>query len=228
MKKWLSRQSNLFNKDKKLRYYSNLNWFVHKKNIIAIFNGVVKDAQRFGINLYCDDYVCNKIPGVKYSTYDGVSLSFDMQLTGNHITYKSPNVLHNDVKKQTGANLHVTYNKTGMLLVFIFPSTSTESVADYKGINIYSTYNPGVVTDELVRKWIKKLFLYDRSTGRLHTITKFERLKYYLLLIQSYLLSYRFEEERFKKLTGVYIPILGVFFGALACCLVTYQIYNTP
>ena len=227
MKRWLSKQSLLIAKDKKKIELSRIFWEGHKPIILSAIKRIVQEADQVGIPLFCNDYADSSLHK-KYVTYDGISLRFPMEFTGNLIITKEEKSTNYDHKMQKGSTLHITYNNLGVLLVFISPSTSGDSEADHEDINIYTTYNPADVTEKVIRKWIKQFFLYHHCTGVLHHPSYIDRLKCYFLKIHCSVRAYLNPDERFKRVTGLYIPTISAFFAFLACCLVLYQIYKSP
>lgn len=227
MKRWLSKQSLLIAKDKKKIELSRIFWEGHKPTILSTIKRIVQEADQVGIPLFCYDYADSTL-SENYPTYDGISLKFPMEFTGNLIITKEEKSTLFDRKKQEGSTLHITYNNLGVLLVFISPSTSGDSVAVDADINIYTTYNPADVTEKVIRKWIKQFFLYHRCTGILHHPSYIDRFKCYLLKIHCSVREYLHPDERFKRVTGLYIPTVSAFFAFLACCLVLYQIWKAP
>lgn len=227
MKIWLSKQSRLIAKDKKKIELSRIFWKGHKPTILSSIRSIVQEADQVGIPLFCYDYADSMLYK-NYPTYDGISLKFPMEFTGNFIITKEEKSTHYDHKRQEGSTLQITYNNLGMLLVFISPSTSGDSEAVHADINIYTTYNPADVTEKVIRKWIKQFFLYHRCTAVLHHPSYIDRLKCYFLKIHCSVRAYLHPDERFKRVTGLYIPSISTFFAFLACCLVLYQILKTP
>lgn len=227
MNKWLFKQSRFFEEDRKKIELSRIFWEGHKPTILSTIKSIVQEADHVGIPLFCYDYADSTL-SENYPTYDGISLKFPMEFTGNLIITKEEKNTHYVRKRQEGSTLQITYNNLGMLLVFISPSTSGDSKAVDADINIYTTYNPAAVTEKVIRKWIKQFFLYHRCTGVLHHPSYTDRLKCYLLKIHCSVRAYLHPDERFKRVTGLYIPTISAFFAFLACCLVLYQIWKAP
>lgn len=190
---------------------------------------VEEDAKSVGISLYCYDYL-NPLgleSQKKYSSYDGLALKFCNERTGNIVITKHDNSTTFDHKQQVGAILHVTYNKLGMLLVYISPSTSGDSGAVNNPLNIYTTYDPADITEKNMRKWVKQLFLYHRSTGVLHHNSKFDKFRCCLLKLKGSYNSYLYPDEKFKRITGFYIPLFALAISIASLLIALYSFVFT-
>ncbi|CAI1552101.1 MULTISPECIES: hypothetical protein [Serratia] len=227
MDSWLSKKRAGFNKDEFRVRVSKINWNIHKRLIISEFENVVRDAKSNGIDLFYYDYKDQSVPNKESVGYDGVALRFTAKFTGNGYRYKNNESIHTDLNFQHGATLHVTYSAIGLVLVFLTPSTSKDSLADHPTINLYSTYDSGSINAHRIKPWIKKFFAYQRITGVLYRRTLYSRLLVTRMRLNNYFKSYLLPDEKFKRISGIYIPGWALIFVIITVMITLYPILTT-
>ncbi|WP_409076067.1 hypothetical protein ACF2G4_20255 (plasmid) [Pantoea sp. C3] len=224
MQKWVARQKRRFDNDSQNKKYANHNWIVHKSIIKSHLDEFNRIAHGLGFNLIVDDYSIEK-SGLGY---DGLSIQFQTSFTGNMIELKEENSRVFNYHKQKGAILHVTFSGTGTVQVFLEPSTSEDSMAIHNALLLYYTPNAKSITPEMIDRWLKFLFAYQRVTGVLHTPSLMDKVTVFWCKGKSFFMMYDTPKTKFKRYAGIYIPGVTLLVSLLVLILTIYTLTLQP
>ncbi|TDX13018.1 hypothetical protein EDF88_4299 [Buttiauxella sp. BIGb0552] len=215
--KWIKKFSKDFENDKLRISYSRLNWNYLKPSIKETLDILSEKLNKNGIDTFTHDYSDDgKVIG-----FDGLNLQFSNSFTGNVRIAEAEDKLNN-LHTQKGGVLAITYNATGSINIMILPSKSEDSLAKHTHIILHYTYNARTITPKRIEKCVKAFIHYHRYTGVLHQSTLADNLVVRWLKIRMYWIQYLNPNEKFKRYSGLYIPIVSLivaFAAAIASIL---------
>ncbi|MBJ8975301.1 hypothetical protein I5438_01730 [Citrobacter freundii] len=87
---------------------------------------------------------------------------------------------------------------------------------------LHHTYNAKTITAKRIEKYVKAFIRYHRYTGVLHQSTLTDKLFVRWLKIRMFWIQYLNPNEKFKRYSGLYIPVLSLlvaFVAAIASIL---------
>lgn len=215
--KWIKSFSKDFERDKSRIEFSHVNWYYLKPSIKEQMLFFEKELKKNGIDVYFYDYADDK----RLVGFDGLNLQFAESFTGN-MRIADTQDKDNELHTQKGGILAIIYNETGNIDVMILPSKSQDSLAEHTHIILHHTYNARTITAKRIEKYVKAFIRYHRYTGVLHQSTLTDELIIRWLKIRMFWIQYLNPNEKFKRYSGLYIPVLSLlvaFVAAIASIL---------
>lgn len=220
MRKWLATQKKKFDEDSNKKSYANRNWFVHKGVFQSHLKEIASYASENGLDLLVDNY-SDEMSGLGF---DGLSLQFNTTFTGNMVELKEANSRIFNYHRQRGAVLQITFSGTGKVQVFLDPSTSEDSKAVHKFLLVYFTSDPKNISTQMIDRWVKYLFAYQRVTGVLHQASFSDKCIVSYCKFKSFLMQYDTPDTKFKRYAGIYIPSVTLLITVLVFLLTVYTL----
>ncbi|WP_237391376.1 hypothetical protein [Dryocola clanedunensis] len=209
---WQKEFSLEFERDELRRLISYVNWFTFKPKFKEQLVLLLTQLSEKNINLNVID-MADEPDGYGF---DCITLQVSDRMTGNmrqQITKESIKFNHH---RQKGASLSITYSATGAVHMMLFPSSSEDSMAEHDSLIIFHSYNAKNITPTIIENGVRDLLRYHRVTGVLHKSSIKDMLRIKLLRVKTYFIQYNDKENKFKRLTALYIPALTLFVTLLA------------
>lgn len=209
---WMKDVSNQFRKDELRRSISNVNWFtlkpMFKDQLIQLASQLSDEDNKLSVIDMADD--------PDGYGFDCLTLYFRDRMTGNMRQEINEEYTKYNHHWQKGAALSITYSATGAVNMFIFPSTSEDSLAKHESLILQHSYNVKDITPKKLEKAVKNLVHFHRVTGVLHKATFKDALIVRLLRLKMYFIQYTDKESKFKRVTALYIPLLSLIISLSA------------
>ncbi|EEW1749351.1 TPA: hypothetical protein ROS48_004478 [Escherichia coli] len=98
--------------------------------------------------------------------------------------------------------------------IILFPSTSDDSLATHDSLIVHHSYNVKHITPKKIEKAVKNLLHYHRVTGVLHKAALKDLIR--LLKIKMFFIQYNDKENKFRRVTALYIPTLSLIVSLAA------------
>ncbi|HBC2461374.1 TPA: hypothetical protein IUD43_004917 [Escherichia coli] len=100
--------------------------------------------------------------------------------------------------------------------IILFPSTSDDSLATHDSLIVHHSYNVKHITPKKIEKAVKNLLHYQRVTGVLHKAALKDLILIRLLKIKMFFIQYNDKENKFRRVTALYIPTLSLIVSLAA------------
>ncbi len=214
---WVKDFSVKFGSDELRRTISDVNWDIYKP--------IIKEQLTHLSKQLSDDQ--NKLLIIDMAEepdgygFDCLTFHFADRMTGNMRQVINEDHIAFNHHWQKGAALSITHSATGAVHMILFPSTSEDSGAKNDPLIIHHSYNPKNLTPKRIEKAVKNLIHYHRVTGVLHKVTIKDKFIVRLLKMKMYFLQYTDKENKFKRITALYIPLFSLIV-ALAAAITSF------
>lgn len=222
--RWIKKYSKEFERDDLRKLISEVNWKYFKPSIKANLIGIAEELNKNGIMVSVYDH--QDVPDG--FGFDSLALQFNTKFTGNMIKKVEKDKTTYNYHKQIGGRLVITYSAVGHVHIFVDPPTSEDSVAENSDLILYHTYDAQNITDRRIKKCIKILIRYQRFSGVLYRNSLRDRWVVRWYKTKTYLIRYLNPNEKFKRYSALYIPLISTIaaiFAAVASLLAVYFTY---
>ncbi|WP_250188344.1 hypothetical protein [Escherichia coli] len=203
-----------FERDELRRLISNVNWIIFKpkikKQLEILSTQLSGEHVRFNIIDMQDEP-----DGYGYG-FDCLTFQIADRMTGNMRQEKTTESIKFNHHWQKGAALSITYSATGAVHIILFPSTSDDSLATHDSLIVHHSYNVKHITPKKIEKAVKNLLHYHRVTGVLHKAALKDLILIRLLKIKMFFIQYNDKENKFRRVTALYIPTLSLIVSLAA------------
>lgn len=199
-----------FERDELRRLISNVNWIIFKpkikKQLEILSTQLSGEHVRFNIIDMQDEP----------DGFDCLTFQIADRMTGNMRQEKTTESIKFNHHWQKGAALSITYSATGAVHIILFPSTSDDSLATHDSLIVHHSYNVKHITPKKIEKAVKNLLHYHRVTGVLHKAALKDLILIRLLKIKMFFIQYNDKENKFRRVTALYIPTLSLIVSLAA------------
>ncbi|HGC4412719.1 TPA: hypothetical protein ACIYMA_004884 [Escherichia coli] len=201
-----------FERDELRRLISNVNWIIFKpkikKQLEILSTQLSGEHVRFNIIDMQDE--------PDGYGFDCLTFQIADRMTGNMRQEKTTESIKFNHHWQKGAALSITYSATGAVHIILFPSTSDDSLATHDSLIVHHSYDVKHITPKKIEKAVKNLLHYHRVTGVLHKAALKDLILIRLLKIKMFFIQYNDKENKFRRVTALYIPTLSLIVSLAA------------
>lgn len=157
--------------------------------------------------------------------FDSLSLQFDAKHTGNMRQVIEKNKITFNHHMQLGGVLSISYNSVGHIHIFADPPKTEDSMAVHSYLILYQTYDAKNIINKRIEKCVQNFIHYQRFTGVLYRKTFKDRCIVRWLKTKMYFIQYIKPQEKFKRYSALYIPLMSTIAAIVAAVATLLAVY---